>query len=130
MSDVWRKFPVTVSWQEPWSEDHPGRGEVVGTVIGLGDFKGKAPQMIVRTPEGLLLTLNVTQARLHELLARLDPQEGDKIRIRYLGESDKSLNGQSPAKRFTVEVWPQSSQPPAKSTSGESINDSAQEAGT
>jgi len=103
MSDgYWKRWPVTVSWAEP--------GEVVGTVMALGDLKEKFPQLQVRTPEGLMLTVNVVQARLHELLAKAEPQPGDKIRIRYLGVADKALPGMNPTKLFTVEIWPQNTQ--------------------
>ena len=113
VTDYWKRWPVTVSWAEP--------GEVVGTIVAFGDLKEKHPQMTIRTPDGLVLTLNITQARLHERLAQLAPQEGDKIRIRYIGDSDKSLPNMSPTKLFTVEVWPQSPQSlkPIEATPGE-----------
>jgi len=117
MSDVWRKWPVTASWAEPC--------EVVGTVATLPDPSTKFPTFMIRTPEGLMVTINVVQARLHELLAQAAPDQGDKIRIRYLGEADRAAPGMSPTKQFTVEIWRKGSQSPA----GAEVRGSASENG-
>lgn len=122
MTEYWRRWPVTVSWAEPC--------EVVGTLMGLGDPKEKFPQMHIRTPQGLVVTINVVQARLHELLAQAAPNVGDKIRVRYLGEASKAAPGLSPTKQFTVEVWPQKNpRPPVDGTGAATSSENAQEAG-
>lgn len=46
----------------------------------------------------------LSQRALYNQFVELDIREGELVAIRYLGVSDKAQPGQSPAKRFRVEV--------------------------
>jgi hypothetical protein len=99
MSGYWSQFIATASFLEPC--------EITGILEGLETFKssdGPAPQLLIRTPIGGLVKVNVVQEQLLYKLQLEAPEVGDRIRIRYLGEAEKAAPGMSPTKRFSVEV--------------------------
>jgi len=100
-ADYWRKWPV------PFTFTVAG-DEAAGIIVGLGDLSATWPELHIRDGDGLVRVVRVTQRRLHEQLGELQPGIGDKIRIRYTGDTG------SPAgriKEFAVKVWPKDSQP-------------------
>lgn len=62
------------------------------------------PVLVLRTPQGWKLRLNVTQVRLLSELMKLRPDIGDTVRIVYTGDADKAPAGLNPAKEFEVTV--------------------------
>lgn len=128
--DYWNQFIATVSWAAPC--------EVVGTVearstiegqpAGKGQRRPVYPVLHIRLDNGRGVIVNGTQARLLELLTLHAPEIGDRIKIVYKGESDKSAPGFSPTKEFDVAVRRATSQPPGgtgpSGTSGEASGES------
>lgn len=103
--DYWNQFVATVSWAEPC--------EVIGTIEATETIRGSAPKgqptpiypvLRIRLDNGRGVIVNGTQARLLELLQRLAPEVGDRIKIVYKGESERAAPGFSPTKQFEVRV--------------------------
>ena len=106
MSFDWKQFPVTVSFLEPCV--------VQGIVAEIERLdSGAGATLTLKSPDGLTFIVNAVQTQLRSQLVLRDPQKGDKVRITFHGAAKKSAPGMSPTKEFTVEVWPQGSQPPA-----------------
>lgn len=104
--------------------------EIKGTVITWDGSDAKYPSLHLRTADGLIRIVRVTQARLHERLAELLPNPGDRLWIRYDGEADKSAPGLSKTKEFTVQIRrAESRSPSGQLNSGESVNEVPMEAG-
>lgn len=124
--EFWRQFPATISFLEPCT--------IVGTVERLSAFEnrdGGFPQVHLRLDNEMGVIVNVTQARLLAEFVRLLPDVGDRIRIRYTGQSSKAAPGLSPTKEFTLEVQKAGSQPQGRpdGTSGDT-SENDPEAGT
>lgn len=88
----------------------PGQ-TIEGVIIRLSstDFGGKSslvPVITLRTPGGIEKIINCSQTVLQRRMAELAPEEGDGVKITYLGEAERSMPGRSPAKLFDVEVTP------------------------
>ena len=113
----WRQFVTTFYF------DTAG-AEVAGTLLWYGPANAKAddaPQIRIQTREGRVHEITATQERLKAELVRLEPAQGDRLRIVYTGEAEKAAPGMSKAKLFTVEIrrqGPQSQERPNR-TSGE-----------
>lgn len=103
--------------------------EIKGTVIAWDGSDAAYPSLHIRTADGLIRIVRVTQARLHERLAELLPDPGDRIWIRYDGESKRSVPGMNPTKEFTVEIRRADSRPSADGT-GSQPPENGQGAGT
>ena len=113
MSDHLRRWPA------PKTLVNPG-DEIKGTLIAWDPLSEKYPIAHIKTADGYVRLLRITQVRLHELIADADPQIGDVIWIRYDGESEKAMRGLNKTKLFTVKVRPAGSQPPnGTGTSGD-----------
>lgn len=95
--DYWNRWPIPLTFTEPGDK-------VEGVIVAFGDMRDKYPQIHVRTADGKVRVVNITQARLHEQLGELAPGEGDRIRITYAGEAPKAAPGMNPTKEFTVEL--------------------------
>ena len=104
--DYWNQFIATVSWDEP--KELIGIVEARSTIEGMAPGKGLPrpvyPVLHVRLDSGRGVIVNGTQARLLELLTKLAPEVGDRIKIVYKGESDRAAPGFSPTKEFEVRV--------------------------
>jgi hypothetical protein len=103
--DYWNQFVATVSWAEPC--------ELIGTVEARESIRGSAPKgqpipmypvLRIRLDNGRGVIVNGFPGRLLELLTRLAPEVGDRIKIVYKGESDRAAPGLSPTKEFEVRV--------------------------
>lgn len=98
----WRQFTATMDFLEP--------GEtVVGTIEHLGEVKtrdGWLPRLHIRQDDGVLVYVNCGPKRLIAELIRLQPKVGDRIKIRYLGDEERSAPGMNPVRRFAVAVRP------------------------
>lgn len=95
----WTMVRATASWLEPC--------EVVGQVVEIDPLTvtdGETRTLVVRLDNGALITVNAVQEQLRFKLALANPEPGDRIRIRYLGEAAKAMPGMSPTKRFDVKV--------------------------
>jgi hypothetical protein len=103
--DYWKNWPVPLTFTEP-------NDEATGEIIALGDLKEKWPELHIRQADGIVRTVRITHARLHELLGEQKPCAGDRIRIRYTGDAPKTAPGMSPTKQFTVEIRRPDSRPP------------------
>lgn len=90
-------------WPAPKTLTNPG-DEIKGTLIAWDAYSEKYPVMHIQTADGLVRIVRVTQVRLHERLADLNPNLGDRIWIRYDGPAPKAAPGMTPTKEFTVEV--------------------------
>lgn len=110
-------------WPAPKTFTEPG-DEIKGTFVAWDPLSEKYPILHLRTADGLVRIIRVTQVRLHERLADLLPQEGDRLWIRYDGEEDKAMKGHNKAKKFTVEIRRNGSQAAEKG-----LKDGAQEPG-
>lgn len=100
MSDpYWKQFMHTVRF-EP--------GKPIEGVLEARNSDGPRhdpyPVIVLRTPQGWKLRVNVTQVRLLSELQRLHPELGDTIRIVYTGDADKAPPGLNPTKEFEVTV--------------------------
>ena len=117
-------------WPAPKTFVAPG-DEIKGTVLAWDGGDAKYPSLHIRTGDGLVRVVRVTQVRLHERLAELLPVAGDRIWIRYDGEAGKAVKGFNKTKEFTVEVRRAGSPPPnaANSATGEVQNEPRAEAG-
>lgn len=102
-------------WPAPKTFVNDG-DEIKGTLVAWDAMSEKYPVLHVQTADGMVRIVRVTQVRLHERLVELNPDIGDRLWIRYDGEEDKAMKGHSKAKRFTVEVRRQDSQPPDNAT--------------
>lgn len=106
----WRQFPVGVTWDEP--------KEIVGTLLELLNYKNPAgeyfPKLRIQQDNGQILIVIASQARLLEALVEACPAKGDRVRIRYRGESDRAAFGLNKTKEFTVEVRRAGSPPRGK----------------
>jgi hypothetical protein len=104
--DYWNQFIATVSWNEPCEivGTVEGRDTIEGTPPGKGLPRPVYPVLRIRLDNGRGVIVNGTQTRLLELLTRLAPEVGDRIKIAYKGESDKAAPGFSPTKEFEVRV--------------------------
>lgn len=119
----WRAHEIKIAWEKPI--------QVVGTVEALRETRVKptdpwTPRLAIRQNDGVLVIVDAYQQRLLAELVLAKPAVGDRIRIRYLGEDERSAPGMSPVKRFTVEVRREGSQPPGEPPD----TPSAPEAGT
>lgn len=121
--DYWNQFVATVSWAAPC--------EIVGVVEGRSTIRGSAPKgepipvypvLRIRLDNGRGVIVNGTQARLLEQLMLHAPELGDRIKIVYRGESEKSAPGFSPTKEFDVAVRRAGSQTPA-GTEGQTLGE-------
>lgn len=96
----WRQYPVPVAFEEPC--------EIVGTLVQHQDYKNPAgehyPKIHVRRDDGSVVIVIASQARLLAALCDSKPAVGDRVRIRYTGESDRVAFGLNKTKEFTVEV--------------------------
>lgn len=113
-ADYLRRWPAPKTFTEPGDE-------IRGTLIGWDPLSEKYPVIHIQTADGMVRIVRVTQVRLHEQLAELDPDVGDRLLIRYDGEEEKAMKGHNKAKKFTVEIRrANGSQPPdnAKSNPG------------
>ena len=105
--DYWNQFIATVTWDEPGQElvgTIESRDWMEGMSPGKGQPRPKYPVLRIRLDSGRGVIVNATQTRLLELLQRLGPDVGDKIKIVYKGEADKAAPGFSPTKEFEVRV--------------------------
>ena len=106
----WRQFPVTVSWDEP--------KEVVGDIQTLDEFRRAGgeyvPKIHILQKDGSVAIIVGPPARLLEALKEACPAVGDRVRIRYTGESERAAFGLNKTKLFTVEVRRAGSQPRAE----------------
>ena len=110
----WTRFPYTVSFATPC--------QVAGTILALEDIQtadGTGTRITILQADGNTAIVNAIQTRLRAELIPLDPQEGDRIRITYIGEAKKAAPGMSPTKDFRVEIR-KVSQPPGGTGSGQS----------
>lgn len=91
------RFPI------PFTFENIG-DEIDGQLLGI-QVEKTFVRLHLRTPDGKVRVVNVTQARLKErLLGDHDPQIGDRIRIRRLEDAPKAPQGLSPIKEFKVAV--------------------------
>jgi hypothetical protein len=125
----WRQFPVTVSWDVP--------KEIVGDVQALDEYRRPGgeyvPKITLLQKDGSVAIIVGPPARLLEALKEACPAVGDRIRIRYTGESERAAFGLNKTKEFTVEVRRAGSPPRGQDveTSGEAIDvDGGSEVGT
>lgn len=81
--------------------------QVIGDIIAIRtgtDFNGNpCPELILRTDDGEERTLTAGQTLLKSALAEQAPQVGDKIFIKYTGNTE-AKPGKAPAKQFQVAV--------------------------
>lgn len=91
------RFPI------PFTFENVG-DEIDGLLLGL-EVEPTFVRLHLRTPDGKVRVVNVTQSRLKErLLGDHDPELGDRIRIRRLEDAEESAPRMKPAKRFKVAV--------------------------
>lgn len=108
----WQQFEIKVVFEKPL--------EIVGVIEALRETRAKAsdpwtPRLAIRQDDGVLVIVDAYPTRLAAELVLAKPYIGDRVRIRYLGEEEKSAPGMSPAKRFTVDVKrANGSQPPGR----------------
>lgn len=96
----WKQFPVT--WDPSEAGDY-----VWGIVEHLGEVKIRdewIPEIRIRTGDGVLVKVLASQKRLLAQLVELKPRVGDRIKIRYDGEDQRSAPGMRPTQRWTVGV--------------------------
>lgn len=119
--DYWKRWPAPLTFTNPGDK---AEGEVIIPV----DTRTQTPELHVRQKDGMVRVVRVTHARLHELLAEILPNAGDRIRIVYTGDG-KAAPGMSPAKQFTVQIRRAGSPPPDGDTA-DTHDPAGQEAGT
>lgn len=89
-------------WPAPKSFVNKG-DEIDGILVAWDAMSEKYPVLHLKTAGGLIRIVRVTNVRLHEQLADLDPDIGDRLFIRYDGDETKAAPGMTKAKKFTVE---------------------------
>lgn len=96
----WRQYPIPISFDAPC--------EIVGTLVSHQDYKNPAgehyPKLRIQRDDGSVLIVIASQARLLAGLVEAAPVVGDRVRIRYTGESDRAAFGLNKTKEFSVEV--------------------------
>lgn len=98
----WHQFPITIDWTVEGQT-------IIGTIEHLGETKHRdewSPRIHIRQDDGILAIVTAYQTRLLSELVRLAPKVGDRIRIRYLGDNDKTAPGMAPTKQFAVALKP------------------------
>lgn len=111
-------------WPAPITFEKPG-DQVKGELIAWDAMAEKYPVMHLRTDDGMIRIVRLTQVRLLERVVDLNPDIGDRLFIRYDGEANRAAPGLNKTKEFTVEIRRKGSQPPAN----KGLKDGAPEAG-
>lgn len=104
MTDYFKRWPIPKTFTEVGDE-------VKGELVAYDAMSEKYPVIHVKTAGGMVRIVRITQARLLERIAELNPNIGDRILIRYEGEAKKAAPGMNRVKEFTVEVRRQGSRP-------------------
>lgn len=106
----WRQYPIPIAFDEPGTE-------VAGALIEYQDYKNPAgehyPKLRIQRRDGSVAIVIASQARLLAALYEHQPAVGDRIRIKYIGESDRAAFGLNKTKEFEVEVYRKGSRSPA-----------------
>jgi len=99
----WDEFKQTGEWIA-FNEVGDQTVGIIKTIRQGADFNGNpCPELILEDDSGEERTLTAGQVLLKAALAEKAPQEGDRIRIVYTGQSE-ARPGKAPAKVFQVDV--------------------------
>ncbi len=112
--------PSTFNWDKFkgnfWSWEFPGQvleGDLLAVRTGHIEDK-EYPELILRTAQGDV-TLSASQIGLQRKLSANPPALGDRVKITYTGEGERSKPHFNPPKLFEVEVVHRGASAPAAS---------------
>ena len=100
-------------WPVPITFEKPG-DQIKGELIAWDSMAEKYPVMHLRTADGFIRVVRLTQTRLLERMVDANPDIGDHLLIRYDGEAERAMPGLNKTKEFTVQIRRKDSQPPAE----------------
>lgn len=118
MTHYLARWPTPITFEKP-------NDQIRGELIAWDAMAEKYPVMHLRTPDGFIRIVRLTQTKLLERVVDANPQLGDHLFIRYDGEAKRAAPGLNRTKEFTVEIERKNSRSPAE----KGHKDGAREAG-